>query len=384
MKILIIHNEYRQKGGEESVVKTEIIALKGLGHTINTYFVKNTDINGFFKKFTSFFSAIYNFRQKRQIEKIIIANKPDIVHIHNFSPLISPAVFYACKKTNTPSVLTLHSYRILCPSSFLFHNNATYYKGINNHYICALKEKVYKDSYIATLAITLMILVHKKLKTWSKINTIITLSEFQKKIVSERVEGNFKVLQNFTHITPLEPPSNTDDYYIYVGRLSSEKGIAELVSIIPNNKKLLVVGTGPLEKQLREECVNKQNIIFKGQQNKETVLKLMSKATATIIPSIWHETFGLVIIESFSVGTPVLYNNIEPINEIIRDKELGLKFDVFDNKSLESVFKNMETQRSTFSKNCLLEFQRRYSVDVGAKKLETLFLEIIQKSSDKH
>jgi len=155
VKVLIIHNEYSLKGGEESAVETEITALKSLGHSVNTYIVKNSDINIFSKKIRSFFSAIYNFRQRRIIEKIITCQKPDIVHIHNFSPLISPSVFYACKNTKTASVLTLHNYRILCPSTFLFFNNEIYYEGINRHYTHVLKSKVYKNSFIATLALTL-------------------------------------------------------------------------------------------------------------------------------------------------------------------------------------------------------------------------------------
>jgi len=146
---------------------------------------------------------------------------------------------------------------------------------------------------------------------------------------------------------------------------------------------LLVVGTGPLEQQLNQRCLNKQNIIFKGQQNKEAVIRLISKAKATVFPSIWHETFGLVIIESFSTGTPVLYNDINPIDEIVRDNELGIKFNIFNKTSLELAINNVEKNRGTLSKNCSLEFDQKYYHTVGAQKLEALFLETIKNNRDK-
>ena len=378
MKVLIVHNEYKLSGGEESSVRDEMSALIGLGHQVETYIVKNAEIQSGWDNVKAFFSSIYNVKQQIIVESKLKKTRPDIVHVHNFFPLISPSVFYACANQGIPCVLSLHNYRILCPSTILFNNGQVYLEGVNRNYIQVIKDRVYRNSYLGTIATVLMIIVHRKLGTWSKIDNIIVFSNFQKNLMAKSIDGNFSILKHFIASSSIEEICPNSDYFISVGRLSEEKGLVELLANWPENQKLRILGSGSQEPQIRSIVKERKNITLLGQQTREQVISQLQNAIALVFSPICHETFGLVTIESFSTGTPVIYNDIAPLDEIVTDGLHGYKFNLRDKSSIETAITNVILNNERVSKNCLKEFNQNYSQSIGSLRLEKILMKTIR------
>ncbi|MFT6099888.1 MAG: glycosyltransferase involved in cell wall biosynthesis [Arenicella sp.] len=384
MKILIVHNEYMLKSGEETAVNNEVAALRHAGHEVLTYFVSNTEVNNIFRKISAGLSTIYSFKHKRRISKILANQAPDIVHVHNFFPLISPSVFYACKDANIACVHTLHNYRIVCPSTTLFHDKKIYKEGINRNYLKVILDRVYRHSFVATTLLTMSIIFHKLINTWTRVDALIALSDFQKNIFDQQVSANVEVLPHFTSAPPanlnlIKPFSQLPKHFhIYAGRLEYEKGIVTLVESWPSDENLIIVGSGTEENVLNRLIKQRTNIFLLGQKSKEDVLRLMSKAQSCVVPSVVHETFGLAIIESISVGTPVIANNLEPFKSLITEGETGFLFDLSSPRSLDIALKKIVKTNTSLRRGCIDHYRIHYTEAVGVARLEKLFSELIK------
>ena len=251
MKIARAHNQYQFRGGEDVVVEQESKLLELKGHHVVKYIISNDNITGFFSKASAFFNLAYSNSSRKSFYKFLVREKPDIVHVHNFFPLLTPSVFDACKDLNISVVMTLHNFRLICPSALLFHNHRIYEKSIRNGPMSTITDKVYRNSYIGTFALARMINYHKNLNTWSdKVDKIICLTQFQKDKFQEAGfdVSNFVIKPNFKFSSPNNPISLRQDKALFVGRLSEEKGLRLLLeSFTELNIELEIAGSGPLE-----------------------------------------------------------------------------------------------------------------------------------------
>jgi len=126
MKILLLHNTYQQKGGEDTVFNAEKTLLAQNGHNVETLIFNNDDIDSFASKITTGIRSFYNGKSAKRLQEKINQFLPDVIHVHNFFPIASPSVFMVAHKNNIPIVMTLHNYRLLCPSAILYYNNEIY------------------------------------------------------------------------------------------------------------------------------------------------------------------------------------------------------------------------------------------------------------------
>src|SRR6266850_2523496 len=225
MKILLIHNKYQQEpGGESFVFQAEGELLSRHGHFVDRLVFDNGKIKTILDKCLSGLKSIYNPESARKLRKKIETFSPDIIHVHNFVPLASPSIFFVAKKYNVPVIVTLHNYRLICPSVTLFHNQKVYEKSINSVFpIDAIVKGVYRNSRMQTAVVAVMIALHNIIGTWrSKIDFYITLSNFAREkfkmsILSLR-EGSLIVKPNFVMDCGMGD-SVRQDYFLYVGRL---------------------------------------------------------------------------------------------------------------------------------------------------------------------
>ena len=383
MKVLIVHNEYVWTGGEETAVRNEVTALENRGHTVVTHVVSNKAISGVIAYITSAISNLYNRRQEREIRDLVQRYKPDIVHVHNFFPQISPSVFYACRKEHVPSIHTLHNYRILCPSTTLFHDGELYWHGVNGKYLRVIWDAVYRNSRIATFSVVASILLHRLLGTWAKVDRLIALSDFQKGVFDKTIHAKIEVLPHFSSTSDQVVKSSTtrSNFHVYAGRLGSEKGILQLISDWPDSEQLVILGDGPLATEVERLCTNKENLHWRGHVEREELLRTMREAKSVVVPSVLHETFGLVVIESLSVGTPVLVNNMEPFRDLIVPGKTGELFNVGSKSSLHSALQKIAHLDDATRQRCLDQYEQQYSEQIGVQKLETLMKTVI---AEKH
>lgn len=387
MKILFVHNYYQQAGGEDKVVKNEIDMLKNKGHVVELFNMSNDELINLnhLKKIGLFTKTIWSFSSYKRILNKINTFNPDIVHFHNFFPLISPSAYYACKKMNKPVVQTLHNYRLICPSATLLRNGEICERCLDNSLVNAVKYKCYRNSRAQTATVVSMLKFNRILKTWTrKVDKYICLTDFAKEKMSQggipkdkiTIKPNF--IERNQHVN-----SKRENYVLFVGRISEEKGLSVLLSSWfnlknKNDMKLIIIGDGP-DKTLLEETYKDDTVIFKGKRNSIEVLEYMQKAKFLVMPSIWYEGFPMTIVESYSVGTPVIASNIGSLKEVVKDGISGYHFINRDTESLTNVLDKAINNKdiNKLIANSYQEYQTKYSKEINYKFLLNIYTNLI-------
>lgn len=336
MKILIAHNFYRTSApsGEDSVVRNEIQLLERGGVEVVPFLKHNDDIDdsSFVKRVRLALDTSWSRNTYNELKSVIRHSKPDLVHFHNTFPQISPSAYAACKDSAVPVVQTLHNYRTFCANALLLRNGMVCEDCLGGNSIPALRHRCYRGSLSATSAIVLAIASNRARGVYDNlVDSYIALSAFSARKLAEGglPAKRIVVKPNFLPSVPA-PGAGNGGYAVYVGRLSEEKGVRtliaawELVESIP----LVVVGDGPLRAELERQVRDKHlDVKFTGLLNKDAVFKVVGGAMLQVIPSECYENFPMVILEAFACGTPVLVSGIGSMDEIVREGEVGFKFE---------------------------------------------------------
>lgn len=333
LTVLVIHNHYQQPGGEDSAVRAEVDLLRGRGHRVLLYTRHNSEIAGYGKMRRSslLLSTSWNPRAYRELRALIRQHKPDVAHCHNLLPLISPAAYYACKREGIPVVQTLHNYRLLCPSGTLFRNG-TRCNGCSRNKARGTVHGCYRNSRPQTAAVTLMLGAHRLAGTWRQaVDAYVTPSHFCRDTFVRAGLAGSKIhcRPNFLARDP-EWRSGSGEYALFVGRLSAEKGVLEMLRAwrtIPRIP-LLVAGDGPLyPRAAKEIAAASLPVRLLGQLDPGPTLALMRSARFLVFPSRWYEPFGMALLEAAACGVPAIASRIGAIPEIVSDRRTGLLFD---------------------------------------------------------
>ncbi len=384
MRVLQIHNSYKYIGGESTVMNLEKKLLLSKGHDVETFIVSNKSINNFLNKILVFKNIIYSKKYKNILSRKIKEYKPDIVHVHNFFPLITPSVFDSCIENKTPVIQTLHNYRIICPSAFLMHKSNIYEKAIKYGPFSTILDKAYKNSYLGTYAVARMINYHKKHDTWNKkVDRFIVLTSFAKSKFIEAgiLKNKINIKSNFVDDHGFN--YNKDNYYIYVGRLSNEKGINILLRAFASNKKnIKIIGEGPEIDLVQDYSRKYKNITYLGFHDKNGVIENLKNAKALVFTSVWYEGMPMTILESFSVGTPVIAPNIGAPGSIVNDLKNGLLYNVKDINDLNKTLLKFDCDKSLQSKTCKgarISFIENYTNESNYKQLISIYKKVIDE-----
>ncbi|MBE2944378.1 glycosyltransferase family 4 protein [Anoxybacillus flavithermus] len=313
---------------------------------VSLYSVNNDVIKdmGILSKIGLALETTWSISEFVRFKKFLLRENPDVVHFHNFFPLISPSAYYACHSLNIPVVQTLHNYRLLCPAATFLRKNEICEKCLNGSILNSVKNGCYRDSVIQTLPVAAMIKFNNFIRTWNrKVDRYITLTEFAKKKFIEGGIPESKIVVKPNFIAQKEKMSKINEkenYILFVGRISKEKGVDILLSawekiFDKQGNKLLIVGDGPEKKLLEEQYNQHKDIEFLGKLNEDQVLTFMKKAKYLVVPSIWYEGFPMTIIEAFSVGTPVIASNIGSLQEVVVHGKNGFHFNYGDSNALK-------------------------------------------------
>jgi glycosyltransferase involved in cell wall biosynthesis len=393
MRILLIHNKYKQPGGEDTVFQSESELLTRHGHIVDHLVFDNADIKTFFDRCLSGLRTIYNRASARCLEERINQFQPQVIHIHNFVPLVSPSVLFVAKRNKIPVVLTLHNYRLICPSATLFHGNAIYEKSIRSFFpFHAIMKGVYRNSSIQTAAIACMTAWHNLIGTWrNKVEFYITLTQFARdKFRSSALsipDEKLVVKPNFV-VNRGKGPEKRKDFFLYVGRLTEEKGIRTLLQAAQlHNFPLTIIGDGPLRKLVEDAAKKTTSIKYLGYQNNDGVMEHLKTCKALIFPSIWYEGFPMTILEAFSVGTVVLASRLGGMAEIIQNRVNGLHFEAGNANDLVTRILEMSGQDEWLrymSGNARLTYLEHYTPEKNYIMLTDIYDQAIASKLHMH
>jgi glycosyltransferase involved in cell wall biosynthesis len=331
MRILIVHNKYQSKniGGEDIVYKNELSNLRSIlgKKNVHSYEVSNDEIN----KIKLIFGIFFSFKHYREVKKIIYKNSIDLVHVHNFYPLLTPSIFKASKDAGAKVVHTLHNYRLWCISGIFYIDGfGLCEKCIKPKFpLSGIFNKCYRKSLLQSILAQASFWFYKIIRIFNNIDYFFVLTNFQKeKIISLGIDEK-KIILTPNGLVINKHSDQVKDGYIFVGRFEESKGIFELLKVwskLDEKFVLTVVGGGESEEALRRKY-NKINIIFKGMCPRDETLKLISKSKYLIQPSIWYETFGLTIVEAMSNGVPVIGFDIGTRSDFIENGVNGFLSD---------------------------------------------------------
>jgi glycosyltransferase involved in cell wall biosynthesis len=312
------------------------------GHVVEELIFDNSEIKTAVDRLLSGLKLIYNPAAARRVKMKIEGFNPDVIHVHNFVPIASPAVFYVARKFNIPVIVTLHNYRLICPSVTLFHKNKIYERSMHTILpLDAIIKGVYRNSRLQTAALAMMTALHSILGTWrNKVDLYIALTDFaRKKFETSAISiPARKLLVKPNFVTDHGMGEMTrKDFFLFVGRLAEEKGIRTLLKAATlADFKLIIIGDGPLRELVTDFAKENANVCYKGFQDSGAVIDHMKSCKALIFPSEWYEGFPITILEALSTGTVVVASNLGGMAEIIQDGVNGLHFEAGDARDLVS------------------------------------------------
>ncbi len=355
MRILQVNKFHYLRGGAEKYFLDMAEKLRQDGHEVavfsmrhpknlpspwEKYFVSRISFNEskWRDKLLAPGRIIYSLEAKRKFRKLLDDFRPEVIHIHNIYHQLSPSILSVARRRNIPVVMHLHDYKLVCPNYQLFVDNKICYRCRKHRYCQAIKHRCFKGSLVQSALVAIeMFLHHRVWKIYEKaVSLYIAPSAFMKDTVvsfgipAEKVE----VLYNFIDRpkTVVENIEN-QNYLLYYGRLSPEKGIdvlLESLKSMANAPVLKIVGSGPEMEKLKAMAQSlglEKSVEFLGPKYGADLEKIILGAKAVIIPSIWAENMPFVLLESLALGKVVIASRTGGLPELITQGESGFLFE---------------------------------------------------------
>jgi glycosyltransferase involved in cell wall biosynthesis len=371
MRILTIHNKYQYRGGEDEVYEAEERLLQSRGHLVRPLIFDNAGIEGFGAVRTGLTTPWCQASYRRVADEIR-SWRPDILNVHNFFPLATPAVYYAAKRARTPVVQTLHNFRILCVGATLLREGSPCETCFGKLVPWpGIVHKCYRGSYAASAAVAAMSALHNALKTWqSQVSLFFALTEFSRR---KFMQGGLPperlvVKPNFVP-SDLGPGPGDGGFVLYAGRLSEGKGIPLLLNAWQAAKppgRLLLAGDGPLAPLVRRVAGNIESIEYLGLLPWAETHEIMGRARALVFPSLCYEGMPRAIIEAFSRGTPAIAARAGSMAEMVRHRETGWLVDSGDCGALAGALSSVlagSFEHTRIRAAARAEYERNYTAD---------------------
>ncbi|MFF0340516.1 glycosyltransferase [Kribbella sp. NPDC004875] len=326
----MLHNRYRtgQPSGENTVVAQTVDLLRSSGHEIDLYARNSDDIAGFSRKDRALlpFRSVWSFSAERDLTQLLQAQRPDVVHVHNTFPLFSASVLRAAYRLDLPVVATLHNFRLLCANAVLQRDGRPCESCVGKLPLAAVRHGCYRESRVQTLPLATSIGVHNTLHTWQRsVDTFVVPSEFVRdRYVAAGFDPERFVVK--PHAVPHsgETRAGAGDGVVFLGRLEEDKGFADLLQAWDSSLgRLVVVGDGALRAAAEERARTDASVQVLGQLPWADGMEVLRSARVAVVPARSYESFGLVVVEAFAHGVPVVASRLGALAELVDDGETG-------------------------------------------------------------
>ncbi len=334
-RVLIVHNRYRQPGGEDVVADAQARLLTERGHLVRTFEKHNSEIDSYsiFGKAALFFKTAKNGASAREIARVAAEFKPDVAHVHNTLPLISPSIYKPLNKAGVKVIQWLHNYRLVCPAGTLYRSGAPCSLCVDEGLQNAVRYQCWTGSKFATKALVRMLKKHRSAGTWrERVDLFVALNSFQKEILVDAggvPESKVIVQPNFSDAPALDVPARVGerDEFLFVGRLAPEKGVLTLLRAMASlhDVPIALAGDGPLSPMVARACSTRGHV-WLGQLSREALRARMESARALIFASEWPEGCPSVILEALSCGKPVISSSVPGAAALLHEGKTALFF----------------------------------------------------------
>lgn len=381
MRVLMLHNRYLERGGEDTSFLMDRDLLRSSGNTVVSYVEDNERIKELGSLRTAV-QSIWSMDSYRNILRILSENQFDIMHVQNFFPLISPSVYYAAAAKGVPVVQTLRNYRLLCVSGTLSRDGGVCEQCIGKSAPWpGVIKGCYRNSTPASAVAGSMVAINRLMGTWqNKVDAYIALTRFSRNkfvqagLPAEKIYHKPNSLQPIPEVGP-----GGGRFALFVGRLTQEKGIETLIRAwrqLPAQIPLKIVGTGPLEGPMQDLAKGSPNIEFLGWRNPPEVMDMLGAADFLVFSSEWYEGCPRVILEAFAKGTPVIGARLGSAAEMIEDESTGYLFrpgDAGDLAATVSKAFSEKTDRGAMRTAARQEFLQQYTDNRNLPRLLEIY-----------
>lgn len=371
------------------MLRYEAALLASAGHEVHVHTVSNDNITGVMQKIRTAIDVTYSSSSFQEVSQIIDSFRPTVMHVHNFFPLLTPSIHSAARRHKIPVVQTLHNYRLICAAATFSRNGNICELCLRGSKFNAVKFGCYRGSSLGSLPLVMLQeSIHGAGSLIDCTDRFIALTEFGK---SKFVEGGLPgkkivVKPNFVEDRFKASPhstisdGNSEPYYLFVGRISAEKGIVALIEAWRNirNIKLKVAGDGPMMDYIRSSACD--NIEVLGKLSTDEIVEQMRGAAALIFPSTWYEGMPMTVIEALSLGLPIIASNIGSLSEIVINNYNGLHFEAGNPHELENAVVRMTENpelRRRLSSSARQDYLSKYTPEKNLSQLMHIYEDIV-------
>ncbi|TVQ66783.1 MAG: glycosyltransferase family 1 protein [Balneolaceae bacterium] len=387
MNILQVYNQYRTPGGEWTVLNQEFELLKE-SHEVDQLVVDNREqLSSFYSRLRLIFNTHYNRDSKRWFYQKLMEKSYDIIHVHNFFPLLSPSIFDAARDAGVPTVMTLHNYRLIHPNGLMYYKGRIDERSVEGSAYRCVADGVYRNSVLQTAVTAHMIEYHRRKGTWNSSPTaFIALSEFSK---GKFVKGGLPEKKIFSKPNFIRDPllefeglklsEKKKKRILYVGRISHEKGVQEMIRCwlkyeIP--VELWIVGDGPMREKLQKSTENLQTVKWVGTKSRKEIFELLSESLALLFPTLWYEGMPIVLLEALAMGCPVISSEIGNPMAMIEHGKNGILFEPGNIEQLYGIISGLLSDPSklgVLGKNARATYIEKYTPSRNYEQLMEIY-----------
>lgn len=329
MKICLVHNAYGKLSGEEVAVEGLRECLERHGHTVIPFFRSSAELDGRqLGKIGAFFTGIYNVVARRQFARLLDTERPDVVHINNLFPLISTSILDETKRRSIPTVMTLHNYRLLCPTGLMFSHGEVCHRCLGGReWWCAIRNCTGEWPKSAGYAVRNAV-ARVRRSFLEGVGRFIALTEFAKSMLirhgypAERID----VVRNIVSLETARSHPMDGGYVGYVGRISPEKGVDTIVEAARHCPNIAFRFAGHYLRMPGLPAQAGDNCRFLGAIPAAEVGGFVSAARFTVLSSRWYEVSPLSLVEAAIHGKPVICSRLGGLPEFVEDGSTGLLF----------------------------------------------------------
>lgn len=378
LSVLVVHNAYQQRGGEDSVVESEVALLRAHGHRVRLYLRHNDDLaqQGWVSLAAQ---TLWSSRTTRELADLIAQERPDVIHVHNTLPLVSPSVFWAASKAGVAVVQTLHNFRMMCPQAMFVRQGKVCEDCVGHVPWRAVAHRCYRGSFTQSAALASTLTLHRALGTFQhRVDRYIALNAFCK---DKFIEGGLpperlSIKPNFVEWREAPEAGAPRSGGLFLSRLTSEKGVDVLLQALAQGGvgPLSVIGGGPMADAVAAALGS----AYLGFLPLDQVWAHLAASSYLVVPSVWYEGFPRTIVEAYSCGLPVIASRLGSLAEVVQDGVTGLLFNPGDPGDLAAKMKWADAHpqdMAAMGHRARALYEARYAPRANATALAAIYRE---------
>jgi len=377
VRALILHSRYLSGSisGENRVVEDESRLLRDAGHEVHVW-APEPHVSGGLDQLKVGASAVWSRSAVAQVRRIIRRRGIQVVHVHNLFPTLSPAVLRAARTQGAAVLVTLHNYRLMCLPANLLRDGKVCEACVGHLPWRGVQHACYRDSRPGSAALATSLSLHRAIGTFSEVTRFLAVGEFvRKKHIEAGIPASrISVKPNFTWEVPAR--RGPGDYFLFLGRLASEKGVDTLLRAWPllgTDARLVIVGEGPQGGSLRRAAPN--GVEFRGEVPGGDVAGILADARALLVPSRWYEAAPRTIIEAYAAGVPVIASRFGALPELVQEDVTGFLAQPDDAENWADHVRALSDDATSerLGRGALGLWSERYSPQRGLEGLERAY-----------